>query len=63
MANNNIDFHESTTQKQVFSGQLDRFKGVTVSSSEEPSISKEELSEIVRNSIEKWKSEVSRQGI
>jgi len=57
MANNNIDFHESTRQKQVFSGQLDRFKGVTVSSSEEPSISKEELSEIVRNSIEKWKSE------
>ena len=43
---------------RVFQGQLDRFKGVTVNSNEEAKLNVEEFSEKLKNSIQKWRSEV-----
>ena len=44
--------------KSVLTGNVDRFKGITIISSDDPGISKQELSERLSNSIEKWKIEV-----
>ena len=46
------------TNKSVLTGNVDRFKGITIISTDDPSISKQELSERLSNSIEKWKIEV-----
>jgi len=43
--------------KNVFKGQIDRFKGVTVNSNEEAKLDKEELAQKLKNSISKWKEE------
>ena len=48
-----------STYKSVLTGNVDRFKGITIISADDPSISKQELSERLTNSIEKWKIEVS----
>ena len=45
--------------EQVFTGKIDRFKGVTVTSSDEPDLNKEELSKKLKYSIRKWKNEVN----
>ena len=46
------------TNEKVFKGQIDRFKGVTVDSNEETKVDIEELSQKLKNSIQKWKDEV-----
>jgi len=43
--------------KSVLTGNVDRFKGITIISTDDPGISKQELSERLRNSIEQWKIE------
>ena len=45
------------TNEKVFKGQIDRFKGVTVDSNEETKVDIEELSQKLKNSIQKWKDE------
>ena len=49
--------------EQVFTGKLDRFKGVTVTSSEEHPLNREELSKKLKYSIRKWKNDVKYQVI
>ena len=46
--------------EQVFTGKIDRFKGVTVTSSEEPNLNREALLKKLKCSIRKWKNEVNR---
>ena len=45
--------------ENIFKGQIDRFKGVTVNSNEEAKLDKEELAQKLKNSISKWKEEAS----
>ena len=54
----NSDCGNISTNKSVLTGNVDRFKGITIISTDDPSISKQELSERLSNSIEKWKIEV-----
>ena len=54
----NSDSGNISTNKSVLTGTVDRFKGITIISADDPSISKQELSERLSNSIEKWKIEV-----
>merc|ERR1711997_735251 len=53
----NSDSSYTTSTGPVFTGEIDRFKGVTINSNEEPGVTIEELSEKLRNSLKKWKSE------
>jgi hypothetical protein len=55
----NSNRQETTLDGLLFTGEIDRFKGVTINSKEEPQLSREELSEKLKNSIEKWKHDVS----
>ena len=55
----NSDCGNITTNKSLLTGNVDRFKGITIISADDPSICKQELSERLTNSIEKWKIEVS----
>ena len=45
--------------ENIFKGQIDRFKGVTVNSNEEAKLNIEELGQKLKNSILKWKEEAS----
>ena len=54
----NSNRHETTLDGQVFTGEIDRFKGVTVTSKDEAQLNREELSEKLKKSIKKWKHEV-----
>ena len=54
----NSDCGNISTNTSVLTGNVDRFKGITIISTDDPSISKQELSEKLSNSIEKWKIEV-----
>ena len=45
--------------EHMFTGKIDRFKGVTVTSSEESNLTREELSKKLKYSIRKWKNEVN----
>ena len=45
--------------ENVFKGQIDRFKGVTINSNEEAKLDEEELAQKLKNSISKWKEEAS----
>ena len=54
----NTDSSDTSSSGPVFNGEIDRFKGVTINSNEEPAVSMEGLSEKLRNSLRKWKSEV-----
>jgi hypothetical protein len=55
----NSNRQETALDVLLFTGEIDRFKGVTVNSKEEPRLSREELSDKLKKSIEKWKHEVS----
>ena len=54
----NSNGHETTLDGPVFTGEIDRFKGVTVTSKDEAQLNREELSEKLKKSIKKWKHEV-----
>jgi len=53
----NSDSSYTTSTGPVFTGEIDRFKGVTINSNEGSGVTIEELSEKLRNSLKKWKSE------
>ena len=54
----NQNFTVQAAEKKCFTGTTDRFQGITINSSEEGNLTKEELSEKLKCSLEKWKAEV-----
>ena len=54
----NSENPDKMINESIFQGEIDRFKGVTINSSKEPKLDEEQLSEKLRNSIQKWKKEV-----